>query len=233
MIHFWFKCNFLFIQHLLLEKKVIFINNLLFHTSLHYYPKSSISELSLPLSSGGSSLSSIRASWRGTAPLQYKVSIKTMLSIFTHRHIIMLPFIIKPPWIKLLWSILYTAFLSPCSKNHFPMMLTVDERWPDLCNCCQVKKKQLPPSHFIWITGTTWFIVRLVWSTILISISFHNDRVILDLIYGVIYTKRGSCCIKTCNVDITILTATKMLNKKNISSCIIKSQVSCIEINSE
>ena len=122
------------------RKKLFFINNLLFHTSLHYYPKSSISELSLPLSSGGSSVSSIRASWRGTAPLQYKVSIKTMLLIFTRMHIIMLPFIIKPPWIKLLWSILYTAFFSPCSKNHFPMMLTVDERWPDLCNCCQVNK---------------------------------------------------------------------------------------------
>ena len=147
-IHFRFKCNFLFIHRLFwLEKQVIFINNLQVHTSLYYYSKSSIAELSLPLSSGGSSVSSVRASWRGTPPLQYKKSLKTMLSIFTHMHI-MLPFIIKPPRIKLMWSMLYTAFLSPCSKNHFPIMWAVDERWPDLFNCCQVKKKTITSKSF-------------------------------------------------------------------------------------
>ena len=129
------------------NKLFLYVNNLQVHTSLYYYPKSLIAELSLPLSSGGSSLSAVRASWRGTPPLQYKLSLKTMLSIFTHMHI-MLPFIIKPPRIKLMWSMLYTAFLSPCSKNHFPIMWTVNERWPDLCNCCQVKKKTITSKSF-------------------------------------------------------------------------------------
>ena len=44
--------------------------------------------------------------------------------------------------------------------------------------------------------------------------------------------KEEAYCIKTCNVEITILAATKMLNKK-ISSCIIQSQLQCIEIKSE